>query len=341
MQLAVAKIAQPRPSARKPKLTVMHEGIQKADVDKLRDINRTLSAKLVISMKARSNNPTLSRDEERWVFKARGAAVKELRELRKTLEATPWKRTAAIRRLNEEIELKEETIGLATDAIVCANQGMLHMIAREVLSKRRTSKSSHEDLVSVGTESMIKYTMDRFDWKRGRYMTYAASWVRRDMVTEADAHRSDLKVPRYVMDEQHRVSAYAASYREANGTEPSEMEISAGAKVKLSRVGKYDIRKGIALSLDTNNDVGMHEKVAGNGVSLEARMFQDCQVQRCLSTILPEHAKILVLRHVMGYTMQELADMKGCTRGNIGQIETRAKKNLTKALKRAGIRSYE
>src|SRR5271157_106869 len=110
MQVAFARTLQPRPSARKPNLVVLHEGIRKADVDTLRTMVRTLSEKCSVSMKARCGNPTLIKEDEQWVFKVRGAAKKELPGLNRQLKATPLRRRSEITRLNEEISLKEESI---------------------------------------------------------------------------------------------------------------------------------------------------------------------------------------------------------------------------------------
>jgi RNA polymerase sigma factor (sigma-70 family) len=339
MQLALAKNIQPRPSVRKPKLIVMHEGIQKPDVDSLRGFVRTLSEKVIKSNRTRGKKPAMSREEERFVFQTRDAAVEEREGLKRELKATPL-RKRTMGRLNGEIGLMEETIRLADQAVACANQGVLYAIAREVMSGRRT-KSSLEDLVAVGNEAMLRHAMGKFDWKTGnRFISYAKFWIRRDMVTEANAQRSDLTVTRNVMDEQHRVSAYVANYLASNGEEPTDRQIAAGSNVSVSRVRKYDMRTGSALSMDTDKDCGMHHKLADKQASFEDRVLRNCEMQRLLSTLPREYQEILVLRHVMGYTVREVAAMKGCWKANIGQKEKRALRRLRDVLEEATSESY-
>ena len=344
MRAALAKTAQPMPSERRCHLKLvepLQEGIPKPEILALRGLARTLSERLNVSKRVRHDSPTLSRKDERWVFKVRDAAMEELDGLRARLaKANRSKRESAIRRLEREIGLKEEAIKLAGQAIVSANQGMLYIIARKVLAQIPT-QCSEEDLVSAGNQAILSHAMDKFDWTKGfRFISYAQSWVRRDMVDEANAWRNHCKVTRYAVREQYRVATYVAKYRESEGEEPSDKEIAAGAGMTELRVRKHGMRTGSALSLDTHGDGILLRKIADSSASFEDRSIMNCELQRLLPTLPRSYQEILALRYGLidgvEHTLEEIADILGCCKQNVGQKEARARKLLARGLE-AGV----
>src|SRR5208283_386132 len=92
MQLALAKTAQLRLSGRQRNFGAsMKEGIARPsvstdDILALKGIVLTLSEKLRMSNMTNGKGPTISREDERWVFGIRSAAIMEIKESNQILE---------------------------------------------------------------------------------------------------------------------------------------------------------------------------------------------------------------------------------------------------------------
>jgi len=351
MQLALAKTAQLRLSGRQRNFGAsMKEGIARPsvstdDILALKGIVLTLSEKLRMSNMTNGKGPTISREDERWVFGIRSAAIMEIKESNQILEpvdgdCAPLKKSARM----------EEVVKLANDAIIYSNQGMVYGIAIQVLAKMRgATKAGLEDLVNVGNEAMMRHAIGKFKPGLGfRFMTYAKRWVRRDIVDEANRWIAKVKTSRKLSYETTRAIAFMNNFVARNGRDPTDIQIANGAHISLERVKKYGLRD-ISAKLDVAErkpPKTMHE-LARDDQSLEERALMKVMLRYVLSNfpaMYAHYADLLRIRFGTDIgderTYKEAAKIWKVSKQRVKQLEERALGILATRLRRQDIDSF-
>jgi RNA polymerase sigma factor (sigma-70 family) len=357
MQLASAKNFQLRPSWEKPKKkprpvmveSIMEHAFCPNDILTLKAMVLSLREKLEQSRINKKDTPTMSREEEQWVFCIRKSALEEIRGLKAELVDAV---NGDVGILNGKISEKERVVGLVDEAVVLANQGMVYKIAYQVLAKKaNATRIGLEDLVCVGNEAILKKAIGKFRPELGnRFMTYAKAWVKRFMTDEANKWIADVKSSRLLDYETTRAIAFTNNHMTKHGKDPTDAQIAKGANIKLSRVKKYELRKVAKASIDADEKKGKKNEARPDiqqAKSIEEDSLAKSVVRQVLSKLpmrYAQHAKVLEIRFGLdiGYerTYEEAGAVIGISKQRVEQKEKKAMGILAELLKRRDIDSF-
>ncbi len=359
MQSALAKNHQLKPSWEKPKKrsnpvlaeSIMKQPVSAADIQKLKEMVRSLGERVEKSRITRKDTPTISRQEERWVFGIRKSAKEEIAGLKAELaEAVNGDVVIVEKKISE----KEQVVKLADEAIVQANQGMVYKIAMQVLAKKAgATRIGIEDLVSVGNEAILRDAIRKFRPELGnRFMTYAKAWVRRYMIDEANKWVTDVKTSRLLDYETVRAIAFTNNFVTKNGKDPTDRQIAKGANILLARVKKYGIRKIARTSLDADEKKGKAKKNDVPPDTEQARSIEEDSVRKSvvrhvlskLPAIYAHYARVLEVRFGLDIrherTYEEAGAVLGFSKQRVEQIEKKAIGILAERFERRDIDSF-
>lgn len=112
----------------------------------------------------------------------------------------------------------------AREEIIRRNTGLVMSIVNSGLTCR--SSAEFDDLEQAGMLGLIK-AVDRFDWRRSTaFSTYAAPWIRGEVIRAMNEHRKTVSMPDERLSLGQRIAEFAEAFEESVGHQPSIAQIA-------------------------------------------------------------------------------------------------------------------
>ncbi|MEK6950679.1 MAG: sigma-70 family RNA polymerase sigma factor [Nanoarchaeota archaeon] len=202
------------------------------------------------------------------------------------------------------------------------------------------------DLVQEGNIGLLR-AVDRFDYRRGKFSTFAFWWIRRDILKSFSAQRI-IRVPGHKLDERRRMRRAEALLEQQLQRDASPQEIADFLERPQEKIEELQRQSRVCTSLDKaqgeEEDYTLYDRLEDNervspfDVSKYAELRE--AVQRGLQSLSLRDADII--RHRFGisregeyareHTLQEVGNQYELTRERIRQLEEKAKRKLRKPL---------
>jgi RNA polymerase primary sigma factor len=224
----------------------------------------------------------------------------------------------------------------ARDRLVRANLRLVVAIARRHVGRGEPL----EDLVAEGNLGLIR-AAELFDAERGaRFSTYAVPWITQSIRHHLAASGRPVRLPYYLTLLLARWGREAARLREGLARPPREEEVAAAAGLSADGMRRSraalraygpDAPAGDGPGVESLPDGRAQEPWAALAAAEEVR-----KVLGLLEAMEPRRAGVLRQRFGLGggepRTLQEIADVLGCTRETVRRMEMKGLAELAAAL---------
>jgi RNA polymerase primary sigma factor len=225
----------------------------------------------------------------------------------------------------------------AADAMLLHNMGLIHSVAQRLGGQGL----EYDDLVASGIPGLVR-AIEKFDPYRGlKFSTYAMHWVRQSISRAIDNEGRVVRLPVHVIESIRQVKA-AQERLTVDGKMPSWSDIAKACHMSVDKVEELLMLAPAVVSLD--KPVGNDGVTLGDLVDrpirrgpVEVHGLDGEDLRALLDCLVEREADILRRRHGLSpydhkATLDDIGKEYGVTRERIRQIETKAMKNLRKAL---------
>lgn len=197
-----------------------------------------------------------------------------------------------------------------------------------------------EDLIGEGCVGLI-HAAARFDPGRGnRFVTYAASWVRKSILRALSQNARTIRIPSYHLDQLKSYQRAESLLRGALGRRPGREEISTLLRQPMARVDALLNSRIFEISLEADPIRGGREirfsTVADPGAADPERdLLRDeshLLIEEALRVLSPRERLIIAARFGLEEehraSLRELAGALGLSRERVRQIESAAMRKI-------------
>lgn len=239
------------------------------------------------------------------------------------------------KKLYEESENFSEKTAYEKKYVFYQNQvieGNIRLII-SIANKRIHSNIELNELVNEGTFGMIK-AMEKFDPTLGfAFSTYATCWIRQSINRAIEEKGRTIRIP----SGQYRIyNKYIAAVKTLSiklNREPTLEELADYLEMDLKKLTSLVISFSENTSLDApakDSDDKDQENMFNflRSGEFEDKVVDDITINHLMSGLNEQEKKIIILRFIDNYTLDEVGKVFGLTRERIRQKEKKALKKM-------------
>ena len=239
------------------------------------------------------------------------------------------------KKLYEESENFSEKTAYEKKYVFYQNQvieGNIRLII-SIANKRIHSNIELNELVNEGTFGMIK-AMEKFDPTLGfAFSTYATCWIRQSINRAIEEKGRTIRIP----SGQYRIyNKYIAAVKTLSiklNREPTLEELADYLEMNLKKLTSLVISFSENTSLDAptkDSDDKDQENMFNflRSGEFEDKVVDDITINHLMSGLNEQEKKIIILRFIDNYTLDEVGKVFGLTRERIRQKEKKALKKM-------------
>jgi RNA polymerase primary sigma factor len=224
--------------------------------------------------------------------------------------------------------------------LICAHQGFVAKLAREY---------GHlgvplEDLINEGNIGLLQAAR-RFDSLRGtRFLTYAAAWVRKQILSAVERHARIVRLPPYRMRTLRRLLSAEKSLAQQLGRAPELEELSDRMKARSHDVRRLQQCRFHEVSIEGDAEADrptLRPLTNPDALNPEQELLRDETyrvVHGALMRLGERERSVLVQRFGLAdgrvRTLREVAQALGLSRERVRQIESSARARVARYLAR-------
>ncbi len=213
------------------------------------------------------------------------------------------------------------------EEFIKSNFGLVHACC-----KRFTNRGAeYDDLFQAGCMGLIKAARD-FDESRGfAFSTYAVPVILGE-IKRIFRDTGSIKVSRSLKELSLKVTAVKEKYEKENGEPLTPNKIAELLCVTSEEVSEAinAARPVMSLTYDEDGETCEYDLPAGRG---EEDMYNKIYVSEILSRLSAEERKILILRHFVGLTQNEVAEKLDMTQVQISRKERKIIEKINESYK--------
>jgi RNA polymerase primary sigma factor len=221
-------------------------------------------------------------------------------------------------------------------------------LAAWIALKSQRKEVDLEDLIQEGNMGLIRAT-EKFDWRRGKFSTYAFWWIRQGINRAIDYQSSTIRIPAHMRERIRRITKISESLTKELGRQPSLEEISEVLELNKNLVEGAFRFAGRQWTLSLEEQIGEDDEGSSLGefipsslpgpesITLE-QTVQD-ERERLLSQLIeeeltPREREIAVRRFGKEFkTLEEVGREVSLSRERVRQISTSAQLKLRRRMR--------
>lgn len=244
----------------------------------------------------------------------------------------------------EEIELAkriEKGDLEARKELINHNLKLVASIAKRYIGKNL----EYLDLIQEGNLGLMR-TISKYDYRKGyKFSTYATWWIKQSITRGIMDKARTIKIPVYLQEQNNKVKRVEEKLRQKFNREPTIEEVAKSSNLSVKKV--EEIKKNMQELRSLNEKVGEEEEDElliflpdDSSVDPEEIVLTRTEREEILKLLeeLPEREQEIIKCRFGFYNdkiipLEELAKVFGITRQRIQQLESRALKKLSVALK--------
>jgi len=286
--------------------------------------------------------PLLTAEEEVTLAKRMEANVWAKARLAQADEDTlPWSEEQSLRQLVADGDAAQEHL-------IRANARLVISVAKKYIGRG----VPFLDLIQEGNIGLIRAT-NKFEYQRGhKFSTYATWWIRQAVSRAVADQGRTIRVPVHMGDQLNRMRRVQLQLLQELGRDPKIEELAIGMETTPDKVENLLEISRRPVSLETPIDdegdstFGDFVEDASSPAPAEevANHLLQEQIQQALDKLPSREAQILRLRYGLAdgrvYTLEEVGQTIGVTRGRVRQLEAQALNRLRQSSAHVILRDY-
>lgn len=225
---------------------------------------------------------------------------------------------------------------MAKTKLIVSNLRLVCFYAKKYYTKEMSM--TYMDIVQEGTIGLM-IAADKFDYTKGRFSTYATSWIKQSILRAISKKSHLIKIPVMMTELDIKIRNAENELFIKDGEIPSVEEIAQKTNLTVSFIKSHrDMQQCLPLNKKiseddevtyedflTDSELNQPEKIA------EMKDLKEVLDHACKTYLTEREQAVIKRRYHMNYTLLQCANEDGCTVERIRQLQKNAINKLKNA----------